>query len=684
MNRPHSPFPASQKSPARPAPVSILDGMLASGLKLHQKGELTEAERIYRQVLAIDARHSGALHLLGTLAHQVGRRDVALHLIRAAIKIDPAQAAFYSNLGTVLQAEGLLDEAAAAYRDALNRNPRLAEAQMNLGTVLQGQGKLDQAASRFRAALAQRPDLAEAHLNLGNILEAQGRLGEALASQERALALRPGFAEACFSRGNLLQAEGRLEEAMASYRQALELRPGFPEAHGNLGNALKAGERLDEAVASYERALALKPDYAEAHYNLGNARQAQHLLADAAACYERALALKPGLPEAHYNLGNTRQAQGNLQAAEARFEQAIALRPAYAEAHYNLGCVLQQQGRLGTAMAAMRTALSLKPDYGQARFGLALAEIQSGDFTRGWQDYEARWQSSDHDTPRRDYPLPLWTGERLQTGRLLLWGEQGVGDEIQFAGLIPEVIETGNAITLECDARLQPLFARSFPEIDVIASGQSGSGASPSGDSRDLAEFRAHLPAGSLPRLYRGNEASFAAAPSPYLLADRALQGEFRSRYFDGRRLVGLAWHTKNARTGRRRSVDLATLALLFAQRGFRFVSLQYGDFDALEAQSAAAGAPLLIDRSVDQFADIDRFAAQVAAMDLVVTIDNSTAHLAGALGLPVWLMLPFAADWRWLEKRADSPWYPTMRLFRQPAAEDWASVVDAIRSRLK
>ena len=678
MNRPQYPFHAVQKSPSRQPPVSILDGMLAGGLKHHQQGRLSEAEQVYRRVLAIDARHSGALHLLGTLAHQVGRRDVALQLIRAAIKIDPAQAAFYSNLGTVLQAEGLLDEAAAAYQDALDRNPRLAEAQMNLGTVLEAQGKLDKAASRFRAALSLRPDLAEAHMNLGNLLQAQGKLAEALDSQERALALKPELAEASFSRGNVLQAQGRIDEAVAAYRQALDLKPAFAEAHGNLGNALQAGRKLDEAVVSYERALALKPDYAEAHYNLGNARLAQELLAEAAECYERALGLKPNLPEAHYNLGNLRQAEGNLEGAEACFERAVALRPAYAEAHYNLGCVLQQQGRPGTALAEIRTALRLRPDYAQARFGLALAEVQSGDFDRGWRDYEARWESPDHDTPKRTYRQPLWTGEPLEQGRLLVWGEQGVGDEIMFAGLIPEAIRTGNAITLECEPRLQPLFARSFPEIEVVASRavQAAGEDAPS-------DVAAQIPAGSLPKLFRNREADFAAAASPYLLANRDLREQFRGFYGDGARLVGLAWHTKNARTGRKRSMDLSQLSPLFALPGIRWVSLQYGDFDDLEAQSKAAGAPLLIDRSVDQFADIDRFAAQVAAMDLVLSIDNSTAHLAGALGLPVWLMLPHASDWRWLEKRGDSPWYPTMRLFRQPAPGDWKRVVHAVCAAL-
>jgi tetratricopeptide (TPR) repeat protein len=638
MQHPHSPAGAMPKGNARQPPISILDGMLVTAMKHHRQGQLPEAEQIYRRILSIDSRHAGCLHMLGTLAHQVGRDEVAVQLIRAAIGIEPWQAAYYSNLGTILQAQGLLAEATIAYQDALDRNPSLAEAQMNLGTVLEAQGRPALAASRFRAALALRPDLAEAHMNLGNVLEAQGKLAETVESHDRALALKPDFAEACFNRANALQAQGRLDEAAAGYQQALVLKPAMPEAHANLGNTLQAQQCIEDAVACYERALALKPDYAEAHYNLGNARQAQD----------------------------------NPEAAAACFERAIAIKPSYAEAHYNLACVLQQQGRLDLALPRFQAAVKLKPDYAQARFGQALAQIQSGDFTHGWRTYEARWQSIDHDTPMRAYPLPLWSGEKLLCDRLLLWGEQGVGDEIMFAGLVPDVLRSGNPITLDCDPRLRPLFARSFPGIEVVSN--------PDPD----AQFAAHLPSGSLPGLFRTTESAFAASTTPHLKPDPVERDRFRSSYSDGRRLIGLAWQTRNAKTGRKRSIDLSALKPLFALPNIRWISLQYGDFDGLEQQATTCKAPIFIDRSVDQLADIDRFAAQVAAMDHVLTIDNSTAHLAGALGVPVWLMLPFAADWRWLKDRDDSPWYATMRLFRQPVAGDWPSVLRSVQGALK
>ena len=668
------------KTKGRPRPPVDLQSMCGNAIRFHQRGRLDDAERIYRQILDLDPHHPDSLHLLGVLAHQVGRDEVAVELIRKAIAADKRPAAYHSNLGTALQALGRWEEAAASYKRALERNPDLAEAQMNLGVVFQAQGMLEDAEARFRQALVLQPNLAEAHVNLGNCLQAQGKLDAAAVHHERALEHKPNFAEAIFNLGNTRQAQGRLHEAVEYYRRALTLKPEMAEVHANLGNALLALEQPEEAVASYERALALKPGYAEAHYNLGNARQAQDKLEEAAACYERALALKPELPEAHYNLGNTRQAQDDLEAAAACYERALALRPTYAEAHYNLGCVLQALGRLDEALASYARAVELNPNYGQARFGQALAQLLAGDWAAGWRNYESRWQSIDHTTPMRCYPQPLWTGEKPASGAVLLWGEQGVGDEIMFAGLIPGAIRTGSPILLDCDPRLKPLFARSFPGVEVISTGQQGPN-TPSVTNVDAAnpEFAAHLPTGSLPGLFRNAESAFAATTSPYLKADSVERNAFRARYGDTRRLIGLAWYTRSRKTGRKRSISLEALAPLFAQPGIRWVSLQYGDFDALEAEAAAADAPILIDRSVEQLGNMDRFAAQVAAMDQVITIDNSTAHLAGALGIPVWLLLPFAADWRWLQSCNDSPWYPTMRLFRQKEPSDWKTVLNGV-----
>ncbi len=546
---------------------------------------MAEAERIYRQILAIDAEQADCLHLLGMIAYQAGRHEVALERIREAIALDKKVPAYHSNLGTVLQAQGRLDEAAVSYA----------------------------------RALALQPELAEAHYNLGNVFHVQNK--------------------------------------------------------------------LQGAVACYERALALKPELAEAHYNLGNALQAQGELDAAIACYERALALQPTKVEALHNLGNALQSQDKLDDAMDCFARVLAIQPDYAQAHYSLGCAFHALGNLDQALACYRIAQDIQPGFAQAGFSQSLAQLLQGNFAAAWPNFELRWQvkNQDHDTPMRPYPQPLWRGEKLASGRVLIWGEQGIGDEIMFAGLIPDVLRTGNRCLLDCDPRLKPLFARSFPVVEVI-SGYEPRHNSTYDPQRDPAlDIRAHLPSGSLPGSFRRGKAAFAATTSPYLVADSAERERFRARYADGdrKRVVGLAWYTNNRKTGRQRSIDLSWFAPLFAPADIRWVSLQYGDHDALQEQAAAAGVSIVIDRSVDQFSNIDLFAAQVAAMDMVITIDNSTAHLAGALGVPTWVLLPFAPDWRWLQSRTDSPWYPTVRLFRQRQRGDWRFVLQTVQSAL-
>jgi hypothetical protein len=275
----------------------------------------------------------------------------------------------------------------------------------------------------------------------------------------------------------------------------------------------------------------------------------------------------------------------------------------------------------------------------------------------------------------RPYLQPAWKGGPLD-GSLLLWPEQGIGDEIMFSSAVPDVVRSGTRVILECDARLQPLFARSFPEVEVISDPEAGFD-----PARRIA---AQLPIGSLPGLYRREWNEFGSSSSPYLRADSTQREHYRGRYANGEKTVGLAWFSNNVKTGKGRSIDLEQLKPLFGVPGTRWVSLQYGDATTLEAEVAAAGLSLLVDPEVDQLRDLDEFAAQVAAMDLVITIDNTTAHLAGALGVPVWLLLPYAPDWRWPEFGGGSPWYPSMRIFQQPQPGDWASVIAKVDDELR
>jgi tetratricopeptide (TPR) repeat protein len=328
--------------------------MLADALGHHQAGRMIEAERIYRQILAIDARQADSLHLLGMIAEQGGRRDVAVDMIRQAIAINHKAAAYHSNLGTILQAQGQLDEAAACYE----------------------------------RALALKPDWAEVHSNLGNIFHAQGKLDEAVACQERALALKPDFPEACSNLGNARLAQGKLDQAVAWYERALGLKSDLADAHNNLGSALAALDRMDEAVAHYERALVLQPDFASAHNNLGSALEKQDRIDDAVAHFERAVVLQPGHASAHNNLGNICKARGEFENAMAHYQRAIASKPDFTEAHFNRAEIKSFQP--GDADLTALETLAARDDLPADRalyvhFALAKALDDVGDYVKAFE-----------------------------------------------------------------------------------------------------------------------------------------------------------------------------------------------------------------------------------------------------------------------------------------------------------
>jgi Tfp pilus assembly protein PilF len=434
---------------------------------------------------------------------------------------------------------------------------------------------------------------------------------------------------------------GRLAQAEQVYRQVLTTDSQHPDSLHLLGMIAFQTGRSEEALVLIQKAIAVRGNASAYHSNLGNVLQSQGKLAEAGACYQRALVLKPDSAEVYVNLGN----------------------------------IFKEQGQIDSSLTCYRRALALNPELADAAAAEANLLLLKGDFAHGWIGTERRWDTSDFDTPKRTYPWPLWNGEKLPADRLLIWGEQGIGDEIMFAGLIPDAIRTGASCVIDCDPRLRTLFARSFPQAVAVSRFVDY--------AHSEFEIAAHLPSGSLPGLFRNSTAAFEATTSPYLAADPLQQAELRARYSDGRKIVGLAWYTANKKTGRNRSIDLLLLAPLFALPGIRWVSLQYGIHDALEKQVAAADAPILVDRELDQLTNIDAFAAQIRAMDLVITIDNSTAHLAGALGVPTWVLLPFAPNWRWQLERSDSPWYSSVRLFRQTREGDWPSVVQQVRDAL-
>jgi len=650
-----------------------LANSLALGVQYHRAGNIRQAEEIYRQILRQDADHADTLHLLGVLCHQDGRHDIAIDLISKAIRRNPLVPSYHNNMGVVLQAQGRPDAAIESYQEALRVKADYAEAYNNLGNALKDQGNLDAAIQCYQRALRLEPHSVETHLNLGIALQSKGNLDAAIESYHEALRLNPDLAKVHYNMGVALQARGKPDDAIESYKEALRLEPDYAEAYNNLGNALKEQGNLDAAIKCYYDALRLKPNSAGSHYNIGMALQSKGNLEAAIESYKGALRLKPDYAEAYNNLGNALKEQGNLDAAIGSCYEALRLKPDYAEAYNNLGNALKEQGNLEAAIESYDKALRIKPDYATAHFNKSLALLLSGNFAEGWCEYEWRFRDNEvaQEAGYRKFTQPMWDGSPLEGRTVLVHSEQGLGDTIQFIRYLPLVKQRGGHVIFECQRPLVRIM-QSFQGIDLLIE--------KSENSVPDVVFDVYIPLLGLPRIF-GTTLDNILREVPYLKADQMRAVSIRGQLDSNRLRVGLVWAGKSKhKEDRKRSCALEAFASLASVPGVTFYSLQKGDA-AKEGRRPPEGMTLIdLDMELDDFADS---AALVSVLDLVVSVDTAIAHLAGAMARPVWILLPFIPDWRWLMEREDSPWYPTMRLFRQPKPGAWDAVIEQVTHEL-
>ena len=537
-------------------------------------------------------------------------------------------------------------------------------------------GQLNEAAAGYRQVVALAPEHYAAHLNLGVVLRALRRLDEALASYDRALAIRPRSVDAHHNRGAVLFDLRRAGDALASYDRAIALGSDNPDTHHRRGLALRELGRLDEALASLDHAIGLKPDEASLHRDRGGVLLTLKRWDDALASYERALALGPESAGAHNGRGTALVGLGRLEAALASYGAAIARAPDFALAHRNRGVTLRKLGRPAEAVQSYDAAIALNPDVAEAYWYRSLCHLATGRFAEGWRDYERRWDTQEfvaeaygNVTPQILARLDRAVERADLAGRdVLLVGEQGVGDVLMFASLIPDVVAAGARVSVLCDRRLRGLFAQSFPGVALL---------DPPTAARDLDRFDRVLAIGSLGRLFRNRLEDFPGAP--YL----APRPEVRARWAErlgpaaGRKRVGLSWRGGLARTGRSdRSLDLEALRPVLDLPDCEFVSLQYG---APEAEVAAINAGLARPIRLfpaDEIDDFEDLAGLVQNLDLVISVQTALVHLCGALGAPALVMVPATAEWRYMSAGPSMPWYDSITLFRQGADKDWGPVV--------
>jgi tetratricopeptide (TPR) repeat protein len=566
---------------------------------------------------------------------------------------------------------GLLGEAEQLYRRVLEHRPGSFDCQHLLGVISYQRGNCLEAVRQIDAALKINSRVADAHLNRGNALLRLKRFDEALASYDKAIALK-GEPDAMLlnCRGSVLRNLGRLDEALADLDQTIALRPDFVEAFNNRANVLKDLQRLDAALADYDRAIALKPDNADAFNNRGNLHKLLEQPDQALLDYEKAIALKPDYAEAFYNHGTMLCDLGRFAAALRQLSRAIECRPGYAEAFYNRGTALMALRRIDDALADFATALELKPDYPEAAWNRGLCNLLAGRWREGWPDYERRWETDQAPPHWHMYGRPLWTGRQDIRGKtLLVHSEQGYGDTIMALRFVRPVAKMGAQVILDAPPALQPLLTQ-FEGIRLTQ------------PAEPPPEFDLYCPLMSLPQALDLTLEKLDAADVPYLRAPTAHVEKWRRRLPpSGDLKVGINWAgNPTFRHDASRSIGLAGMLPLLAQSNVRFFGLQKelreGDADLLRSHPEVDA----LGEGIESFADT---AAIISLVDLVISSDTSVVHLAGALGKPVWVLLPFVPDWRWLLGRDDSPWYPTARLFRQPEIGDWGSVIERVASEL-
>lgn len=678
-------------SNARPSPVLV---------------DARRAEQELNLVLHADPGNADLNFALGILAYRDGRDDAALDAIGKAIGLDPSNPDFHYYHAVACLRLGRVDEARAAFERALGLRPEFAEAHHDLGRLHAGGGRFAEAEACYRRALALRPDLAACHYDLGVALANRGRLDEAAECYRQALRLRPDdadsardLAQANSRRGQLDEAvanyraalrgrpgdadmhnelgillarQGRHDEAIASYREAIRLGPEFPDAHNNLGNALRHKGRHDEAIASLREALRLRPNYAEAHNNLAIALRQKGKHDEAVAAYHEALRLRPNYAEAHNNLGNSLRNTARFAESLDCYLKAIRLKPTYYDAHNNLGIAYAELGRFDDAIASYTECLKLRPTHVDAHLNRALTWLRKGDYAQGWAEYEWRWKK--RSLTNRPLLQPQWNGFPIEGRRILLIAEQGHGDTFQFLRYARLLKARGATVIFECPEPLVKLLSR-VPEIDqLIPRGQP------------IPDYDVYAPLLTLPGLM---STSVAAIPAevPYLQADPDLVEHWRRELADVAEFkVGINWQGNPGYAGdRHRSIPLAHFAPLAKVPGVKLFSLQKNhgveQLKGIEGKFPVIDLGGRLDGEHGPFMDT---AAVMKNLDLFITSDTAVAHLAGALGVPVWMAISTTPDWRWMTDREDNPWYPTMRVFRQAEHMAWGPVFERIAAELR
>ena len=605
---------------------------------LHKSGRCDEAITIYQEILARDPHNFDVLHLLGLAAYQDGQLAAAETYFVQAIAVKSDFWQIYTSYGRTLHDLARHEDALICYDTAIILNPEDAEVYCERGLVLKDLDRPEHALKSLNASIALRPDFADAFNNSGVVLRDLNLLEEAVASYDAAILLEDDYAVAYSNRGVALRELGRHDEALESLEQAISIRPDYADAYFNRANALKQMERVEETLENFDASLLLNPRNAEGFCNRGNALQDLGVFEEAIASYDQAIAINPRYAEAYSNRGEALKALNLLDEALDNYDQAIALKTDYAEALWNKG----------------------------------LVTLLKGDLDGGWSYYE--WRKKTREPyGDRTFAKPFWSGDSSLEGKTILvhW-EQGLGDTIQFCRYIESFNQLGARVLFAPQKKLGALMMGLNAPFELV-------------DANDLGlKFDFHIPLLSAPYAFKTDHATIPGQ-RPYLKVEPDLIEFWWNKIGAEGLKVGISWQGSTGRIDAGRSFSIREFYGLSQIPGLRLISLQKGEGEAqLDVLPADMKVETLgSDYDAGPHAFIDA-AAAIACCDLIITSDTAIAHLAGALGVPTWVALKRFPDWRWFLDRADSPWYPTMRLFRQPTPGDWSGVFTEMETALR
>jgi tetratricopeptide (TPR) repeat protein len=587
-------------------------------------------------------------------------------------------------LGLIAMQEGRHAEAGSLISRVLTLTPDAAPAHANLGLVHQAMGHLDAAIESFRRAAAVAPKSAPIVLLLAHALLRTQQWAEAARAYEQAIAAGAAGYEAHFPFGQALKYSGQYAAAAVQFSRTLALKPNDPAATAELGEVKLALGEYTDAIAVLRRAAALSPASAQIANNLGCALKEAHLYSEAETVLSHAISLMPQLTDAWLNRGGVKQMQDRVDEAIKDYQKALTLGGKNGSVLFNMANAYDLKGDHEKAIKLYGRAIAAQPDFADAKLNKALLHLALGQYREGWADYEGRWACPDFAGRRRPFTQPQWNGRRDLAGKLLVWGEQGMGDELLYGTMVPDLIAAGMDIVWEMDPRLIPLVQRSWPSIWAVPRQfpQDALTASP--------DVKAQSAGASLGQYLRRDRAAFPKSRRAYLQADKdraaARRAQLMAGAAPGERLVGISWISKNTTIGEHKTLSLAAWEPVLRTPGIRFVDVQYGDTAAERAAvSSATGVEIHHVPDLDLYNDIDGLAALIAACDLVITVSNTTTHLAAALGVPTWVLVPAHGGklWYWGQRAKRTPWYPTVSIFRQQVQGQWQSVIADVAANL-